>query len=177
MDRPELTSTLPSDEFLAWYWLKEELVGFCQKKSLPCAGNKADIEAVIVAHLAHLNALPKRAPRRAKGEMPNVFSKEDLIGKGWSCNVALGAFFRKHLGNDFRFNKAMRDFIHNGEGKTLGQAMACYQESVRPDRPQSVIAPSLEYNRHTRDFFAANPNATRAMAIAAWWEKRKKRKT
>ncbi|MEY4500343.1 MAG: hypothetical protein RIS52_233, partial [Pseudomonadota bacterium] len=51
-----------------------------------------------------------------------------------------------------------------------------FEESVKPGQPKRVIAPSLEYNQHTRAFFAANPGSTRQDAIASWWDKRGKRK-
>jgi hypothetical protein len=167
---------MPSTEFCAWYWLKEELIAFCRDAKLPSAGNKADIEAVIIAHLERRNSLPKRAPRRATVKMPTTFALDDVIGAGWTCNPALGAFFRAQMANRFHFNKAMRDFIHSGEGRTLAEAMECFCASIRKDYPKREIAPSLEYNQHTRVFFAANPGASRDEVIAAWWEKRGKRK-
>jgi hypothetical protein len=176
VERPALTSALPATEFQVWYWLKEELVAFCREAKLPYAGNKGDIEAVIIAHLERRNALPERAPRRATVKMPTVFKPDDVIGAGWTCNPALGAFLRAQLGNRFHFNKAMRDFIHDGEGRTLAEAVDCFKASVKPGQPKREIAPSLEYNQHTRAFFAANPGATRQEALAAWWDKRGKRK-
>jgi hypothetical protein len=174
--RPALSSSLPAEEFRSWYWLKEELIAFCRDVKLPYAGSKADIETVIVAHLERRNALPMRAPRRATVRMPTSFTLDDVIGEGWTCNPALGAFFREHAGRGFRFNKAMRDFIHYGAGRTLAEAVACYHQSVVKDQPKRDIAPSLEYNRHTREYYATHPNATRAQVIAAWWEKRGKRR-
>ena len=52
--------------------------------------------------------------------MPAVFTAATVIGAGWRCNPGLGAYFRKVAGQGFRFNAAMRDFIHNGAGRTLG---------------------------------------------------------
>jgi SAP domain-containing new25 len=176
VSRPALISALPATEFQAWYWLKEELVTFCWATKLPHAGNKADIEAVIIAHLERRNALPERAPRRVTVKMPTAFKSGDVIGAGWTCNPALGAFFRTQLGKGFHFNKAMRDFIHHGEGQTLAEAMDCFKESMKPGQPKRKIAPSLEYNQHMRAFFEANAGATREDAIAAWWDKRGKRK-
>jgi hypothetical protein len=109
-------------------------------------------------------------------EAKTVFKPDDVIGAGWTCNPALGAFLRAQLGNRFHFNKAMRDFIHDGEGRTLAEAVDCFKASVKPGQPKREIAPSLEYNQHTRAFFAANPGATRQEALAAWWDKRGKRK-
>jgi hypothetical protein len=176
VQRPTLSSALSAAEFQAWYWLKEELVAFCRTAQLPYSGNKVDIEAVIIAHLERRNALPIRPPRRATVKMPATFKLDDVIGAGWTCNPALGAFFRAELGNRFHFNKAMRDFIHDGEGRTLAEAVDCFKASMKPGQPKREIAPSLEYNQHTRAFFAANPGATRQQVIDAWWEKRRKRK-
>jgi hypothetical protein len=174
--RPALTSALTEDEFRAWYWLKDELIAFCRSAHLPYAGNKQDIERVICAHLSGAIYRSNQAPRRAKGAMPAVFSLDDRIGEGWTCNPALGAFFRAHAGRGFRFNKAMRDFIHTEVGKTLADALACYRHSIASNQPKREIAPSLEYNRHTRAFYEAHPGTSRADVIAAWWETRGRRK-
>ena len=66
----------------------------------------------------------------------------------------------------------MRDFIHHQPGRTLAEAAICYQQSVRPGRKKAAIPEQLEYNRHFREYFQQNPDASRRDAIAAWWVKR-----
>jgi hypothetical protein len=175
-ERPALTSAMTEEEFRSWYWLKAELVTFCRAERLPYSGNKSDIERVISAHLAGVPyravASPARLPKRKTITMPTSFTLTDTIGEGWTCNPALGSFFRQQVGSGFRFNKAMRDFIHGGAGRTLAEAVDCYRVSVAPGQPKREIAASLEYNQHTRAYYADHPQATRAEVIAAWWTKR-----
>jgi len=102
--------------------------------------------------------------------MPERFTLSSRIGEGWRCSQALREFFREHTGASFRFNAALRDFIHDGAGRTLAEALAHYESSLTAPAPE--IGEQFEYNRHTREFFAANPGATREQAIDAWWKKR-----
>jgi hypothetical protein len=82
-----------------------------------------------------------------------------VIGKGWRCNPALGAYFRQVVGSSFRFNATVRDFIHEGVGHTLADATICYKASVRSSAPKPSIPKQLEYNQHFKNFFAAHPRA------------------
>lgn len=174
--RPDLTDSLTSEDFRAWYWLKEELVAFARKHGISTTGLKREIEARIAAHLD--GAIPSRraiTPKRP-GRMPSDFTLDTVIGEGWRCGPALGRFFREQLGNGFHFNAETRDFIHNGSGKTLAEAAICYQNSIMPGRERPAIPEQLQYNRHFREYFATHPGATREQAISAWWEKRGSRR-
>ena len=176
MDRPRLTRSLPAAEFAAWYWLKQELAAFCRRAGLATGGSKLELAERITAYL--LGELPvRRAARRGKaGRMPAEFAPGTVIGAGWRCNPALGAYLRGVCGEGFRFNAAMREFIHTGAGRTLAEAALCYQVSVRPGAPKTEIAPQLEYNRHFREYFREHPGATRERAIEAWWVRRGERR-
>lgn len=171
--RPALTAYLTADEFRAWYWLKSELVAFCRTEGLPTSGLKAEVRDRITAYLSG-EALPepKRRTKRA-GAMPETFALDTVVGEGWRCSPKLGAFYRSVCGPGFRFNAAMRDFVHNGAGRTLADGIGVYEASKNQKGP---IAASLEYNQHMRRYFARHPNATREEAIAAWWEQRGQRR-
>ena len=49
--RPELTTDLDPEIFLVYYWLKEELYGFCRQHGIPVSGSKDDLTARIYAYL------------------------------------------------------------------------------------------------------------------------------
>jgi hypothetical protein len=172
--RPGIAPSLTLSEFASWYWLKEELVIICRLFALSTAGSKLELEDRIRRHLSGI-APAVAVKRRALGKMPTVFTQKSVICKGWRCNPALGAYLRQVCGSGFRFNAAVRDFIHNGEGLTLADAVVCYRESVQAGNSKLPIPKQLEYNQHFRDFFAAKPGATRQQAIDAWWEKRSRR--
>jgi hypothetical protein len=54
-------------------------------------------------------------------------------------------------------------------GATLAEAIACYRQSGSR-RPE--IKPQFEYNGHVREFYRANPGATKQQMLDAWWKKR-----
>ena len=169
--RPSITCSLTALEFSNWYWLKTELVLICRLFGLGTVGSKLDLELRILDYLS--GAVTQRGvSKRRTGKMPAEFTLETTIGDGWRCNPALGRFFRQVCGKGFHFNAAMRDFIHNGAGKTLAEAAACYQATLKSEIANRPISKQLQYNQHFRDFFAANPGATRQDAIKLWWEKR-----
>jgi hypothetical protein len=174
--RPALSPALSPEEFRAWYWLKSELVEFCRSQKLQTGSSKRELEGRILGRLSGKAVVENKALRSKPTTMPAYFTMETVIGRGWRCNPPLGAFFREALGNGFHFNAETRDFIHNGEGKTLAEAAICYQNSVAPGRKKSVIPQQLEYNRHFREYFAQNPGATLEEATAAWWATRNARR-
>jgi hypothetical protein len=171
MHRPLLNHTLDAAEFERWYWLKAELLAFCREAGLPRGGSKPELASRIAAYLG---GRPFDAPTRTSrtGPMPLEFTLETLIGDGWQCTPSLGAFMRSHCGASFRFNASVRHFVHTQAGHTLAEAVACYRASVSRGAPKTAIPAQLEYNRHTREFHAKNPGATRQQVLEAWWAKR-----
>lgn len=174
MTRPDFTSQFPADEFLRWYWLKEELAWFCRLLKISTTGSKPEMTQSIAAYLAGTPVASTYRPARS-GVMPADFSLTTIIGAGWRCGPALGAFFKSQCGNGFRFNAAMRNFIYTQVGRTLADAVTCYRQSVAPGAPKSTILPQLEYNRHSREFYENHPGATRQQMLEAWWAKRLRR--
>ncbi|MEM1054057.1 MAG: DUF6434 domain-containing protein [Bacteroidota bacterium] len=174
MDRPPLTASLSPAEFRAYYWLKEELVAFCRENGLPTSGPKLDIADRIAAFLMDGTILrPAPLPIR-KGAMPTTFSRETVIGDGWRCTRSLREWFESEVGRGFRFTGPVREILHNGQGRTLGEAADLWRETHT--QKSERIAPQLEYNRHMRTYFENHPGATREDALAAWWEARSRRR-
>ncbi len=172
--RPALSPRLSADEFARWYWRKDELLPFCRQLGLRTGGSKPEVAARILAHLAGSPPAPVVARPRT-GPMPTTFSLDTTIGPGWRCNPALGAFLRGECGAGFRFNLAVRTFIHTAVGHSLRDAVACYRASVAPGAPAQPMLPQNEYNAHMRAYFRANPGATASAARAAWHARRQHR--
>lgn len=171
MARPDLTVSLSKEVFLENYWLKEELVTFCRAEGLARSGSKREITDRIAHYLETGERLGARKKTVKKGVMPAVFSRETVIGEGWRCSQELRAFFEGETTLKFHFNGFMRDFIGgSGVGKTLGDAIEGWEASKRA--PKGEIGKQFEYNQHMRDYFEANPTATREEAMQAWREKR-----
>jgi hypothetical protein len=70
------------------------------------------------------------------------------------------------------FHAAKRDFIHNGEGRTLADAVVCHRENLQAGKVKRPIAKQIQDDQHFCYFFAAIPGATCQQANDAWWEKR-----
>jgi len=177
MTRPTEIEGLSGDDFVAYYWLKAELVAFCRASGLSTSGSKQQLTERIKLFLdTGKIARPKRTLRSSKSAaMPATISRETVIGSGWRCNQALRSFFEAEIGPLFHFNQFMRDFIKQyGVGQTLQAAIDGWHLSKQE---RSKIAPQFEYNRHFREYFANNPNATRDDAIRAWNEKKGQRKS
>ena len=172
--RPPITSSLTLSEFTSWYWLKTELICLCRTFGLSTSGSKLELEDSLRRHLSG-RAPIARTRRRTAGEMPTTFTPRTMIGKGWRCNPALGAYFRQAVGSGFHFNATVRDFIHTGVGHTLAEAAVGYLTSIQPGAPKPCIPRQLEYNQHFKDFFATHPEASRQQAIDAWWQRRSRR--
>ncbi|MBN1890110.1 MAG: SAP domain-containing protein [Thermoflexales bacterium] len=165
---------------MSFYWLKEELVGFCREHGLSTAGSKQSLSARIrlfletgqpPVEIEHTSAT--RIARRAN--MPRTFTRQSAIEPGWRCSQELRAFLEQEIGASFHFDGVMRDFIHHGAGKTLHEAIVAWEaEQNKPERKQE-IAPQFEYNRHIREYFSLHPGATLAEAIQAWNAKKSRR--
>ena len=176
MSRPALTPALSSTEFRAWYWLKQELVVFCQTYHLDTSGAKQNIAERIADFLSTgIVPPPVPRPRRVTDTMPTVFSRATVIGKHWRCSEALRAFFIQEIGPQFHFDQTLRTFIKEGEGQTLDAAIGAWVAARQHPTP-TEIAPQFEYNRFLRAYRHAHPGAPRAEAVAAWHAHKAQRK-
>ena len=175
MTRPALDPQLSAEPFLRYYWLKNELAAFCRSCGLPASGSKQVLTTRIAKYLETgakavdpALAHKKKAPQ---GQMPSTFTRTTVIGPGWRCSQALRAFFEQESGRSFHFNATMREFIHNGQGKTLQEAILAWEKSQR-SADKKEIAPQFEYNQHIRDYLEANPGAGLQAAIRTWHERK-----
>jgi len=171
--RPRLSTTLHPREFAAWYWLRSELADFCRQQGLQTSGTKEQLAQRIAALLRGEQKSPTKALKTARGVMPASFSLRTRIGPGWRCSRELSEFLKQHCGRGFRFNAPVRDYVHHRIGATLAEVVKCYQLTAKSKRQ---IEPQFEYNRHVRDFYRANPGASKQQMLEAWWNLRGERK-
>ena len=179
MNRPALTRNTSVKDFTDFYWLKAELLDFCRQEGIPCSGSKIELSTRIAHYLETgdiLTTKPKQSSKRNTA-MPCIFERTTVIGTGWRCSQEIRAFFEQEIGPGFHFNKVMRDFIKNGEGKSLQEAIDAWQDAKRNPASKTEIEPQFEYMRHMRAYFAAHPQASREEALQAWHEKRNQRKS
>jgi hypothetical protein len=171
MAKTPLTTKISLEDFQRIYWLKTELLEFCRTHKLSTQGGKIELATRIGEYLqSGKQQRPSKKPSIST-KMPTQFTRATVIGVGWRCSQALRVFFQNEIGTHFHFDQVMRDFIAQGTGKTLEEAIRLWQQP----RQKTEIAPQFEYNRHTRAFYAANPNATRQEALVAWEAHKAKR--
>jgi hypothetical protein len=171
MSKTPLTTKISPDDFWRIYWLKSELLEFCRTHKLSTQGGKIELAARIGEFLHTGKQLKPSKKPTPTAKMPTQLTRATVIGVGWRCSQALRLFFQAEIGKHFHFDQVMRDFIAQGTGKTLEEAITVWQQP----RQKTEIAPQFEYNRHTRAFYAANPNATRQEALTAWETHKAKR--
>lgn len=175
-ERPDIEDFQTGDAFSNWYWLKEELVVFCREHKIPYTGSK---EAVTkrIAHWIDTGEFP--APVRRSAKLSSFdWHKAELtlqteITDSYKNTQNVRRFMKQHYGEGFAFNIVFMDWMKANIGKTLGDAIVARREiTTRGKTEQSEIPSSNQYNRYTRDFFAANPNLTQSDARACWAYKR-----
>lgn len=182
--------TLDSKTFRDYYYLKEELVDFCRKNSLPTSGGKLELTERIALFL-DTGKIPER--EKAAGELaagvtearvaveakvaavPEHISESSLIEANFVCSEKHRAFFKEHIGSSFSFPVAFQKWLKSNTGKTYQEAIDAYyqiiaekkkRKSQKGEMPQ--IDKQFEYNTYIRDFFADNRGRSLADAIQCW---------
>lgn len=171
MTRPRLAVGLSTTTFRKCYWLKAELMDFCQAQGLPVSGSKEQLAERIARFLETGVGSPRPAgsPVAARQmEAPGPLSRQTVITPALRCNHVLRAFIEAELGPGFHVNSLMRVIVNHGQGRTLGEVMDAWRRERIQPRPRVKITPQQEYQRHMRDFFRAYPDKTLDDAIAAW---------
>jgi hypothetical protein len=170
MTRPTLNRQITPDDFLSYYWLKDELIDFLRVHDLPTSGSKQALTDRICHFLVtgSVENKPSQKISKRTDEMPTSFSRQSVIGAGWRCSQDLRAFFEQEIGGHFHFDSVMRDFIHFGTGKTLEEAIITWEAAQQQPKAEKSIALQFEYNRHIREYFKNHPGAALQEAIHAW---------
>lgn len=167
-EKPNLDKKLNENTFRSYYWLKEELVGFCRENGLPVSGSKIEITDRVAYFLKTgkvLAALPK-----PKGKATiDTISEETKIEPNFVCSEKHRAFFRDKIGRGFSFNVAFQKWLKINTGETYGQAIAAYHQIVEEKKQSKTkIDSQFEYNTYIRDFFADNKGKSLEDAISCW---------
>ena len=169
-DRPALDCSLDSKTFGQYYYLKEELIGFCRKNGLPAGGSKGELTERIAYFLDTGKVLaPPKKSARARTVNDEVLTPESVIEQDIVCSEKHRAFFKQHLGKGFSFNVAFQKWLKANAGKTYADAISAYREILeRKKSEKSAIGRQFEYNTYIRDFFAANKGRSLEEAIKCW---------
>lgn len=171
--RPLLNKDIAVQEFLDYYWLKEELQQFCRSNGLSASGSKIDITNRIQLFLQTGEiAKPERKSSSKQKNTDKHLSLETVIEEGHKCSQNVRHFFKEQIPN-FHFSTYIQNYFKENIGKTYQDVIVAWHEEQQRLKDPSYtkkIAPQFKYNQFTRDFFAdpANEGKTKNDAIAAW---------
>lgn len=170
--RPNFTSELTEQEFVRWYWLKEELETFARELGIRATGNKVLLAARIGAALAGRKFM-EPAPVRQTGarQLSGMLSPSTIIPAGQRSSQVVRAWMLEQIGPGFHFDAAMREFFAESDGtKTMRDAVDHYH-STRNQGSKGIDG-QFEYNRFTRAWHTEHPKGSREELLNAWSEYR-----
>lgn len=171
-ERPQLDQHLDGNTFRSFYYLKEELTGFCRRNGLPTSGGKEEITDRIAHYLDTGDILSARSkPQRNYRKIPDgqKIQKDTIIEENVVCSETHRAFFKENIGSTFSFNVAFQKWLKSNPGKTYGQAIEAYSQILEEKKKgKTTIDRQFEYNTYIRDFFADNQGKSLEQAIQCW---------
>lgn len=93
MERPTLSSQLSTEQFRQYYYLKEELISFCQQEQLQATGSKQELNDRI-AHYLTTGQKQTIHRKRKKSLRTNVITLEEPIEEDFVCSEIHRAFLK-----------------------------------------------------------------------------------
>lgn len=171
--RPELTRQITLADFRSHYWLKTELVKFCNANELATVGSKRELVERIEAFIT---AGDKIKPEIAKQATRDSYLpiKTDTPVENYNNDLVTRQFFIQHIGHHFHFNAYLRQFKNKNNikpGLTYGDLvkgwMAEESNRKKPEYKTNIDA-QFEYNQFVRDFFSNEMGKSHADAVKAW---------
>ncbi|HZF79155.1 MAG TPA: hypothetical protein VEZ89_05135, partial [Rubrivivax sp.] len=100
-NRPVLTPNTPVQDFLEFYWLKEELIDFCQRHGLRTSGGKIDITQRIAQYLRTGKVPTERtaaASLGAPGGGPLRLALDAPLTENYNNGERVRSFFESVIG-------------------------------------------------------------------------------
>ena len=178
MTRPDFDTIKSYEEFLKYYWYREELIKICKAHGLKADGSKIELNKVIEAYFSGEKILPEtKAPvKRKKPVVSELTPDTGLIECGFTFGPRFRDFFIKQTGEaNFKFNvdmvataKAVK--AGGDETFTLGDLLDIYygkQTYATYDKS------ALQWNKFVHDFCedeATKVYPERLKAAAALWK-------
>jgi hypothetical protein len=167
-ERPELSRDISAEVFRNYYYLKEELVKFCQKYDLQTTGSKQELTDRI-AYFLETGKKKSASSKRIQAESIGEITENTLIEANIVCSEKHRAFFKERIGKTFSFNVAFQKWLKNNAGKTYADAIRAYYAILEEKKKsKTVIDKQFEYNTYIRDFFADNKGMSLENAIKCW---------
>ncbi|MBF9017078.1 hypothetical protein HNV09_015755 [Oceanispirochaeta sp. M2] len=172
--RPTLDREINPEEFLNFYWLKEELFSFCKNYKIPGSGSKDELTQRIYKYLKTGDIIkpPKKSTNKAIEEY--VLNLDANIPEGYINDERHRAFFKSEIGEHFKFNVPFMNWMKANPGKMYKDAISEWYRIMDEKKKgkKTEISSQFQYNQYTRDFYNENPNAKREDVIKCWKYKR-----
>ena len=166
--RPELNKETDTAAFRSYYYLKQELAGFCRENGLPTSGSKAELTDRIAYFLDTGSVLKPTAERKTAVNI-GTLTEDTVIEPNIVCSEKHRAFFCEKIGKSFSFNVPFQKWLKANAGKTYGEAVRAYYRILEEKKQRKTeIGRQFEYNTYIRDFFADNPRKSLHDAIVCW---------
>jgi hypothetical protein len=177
MQRPDFDDIKTYEEFIKYYWYREELIKICKERGLKSDGGKVELNRVIEAYFNGEKILPVKKTIKKPGKKVKELGVETgLIECGFTFGPRFREFFSKKTGEEnFKFNvdmvataKAVKE--SGDESFTLGDLLDIYygkKEYAKYDRS------ALQWNKFVKDFCADDATKIydeRLKAAAALWK-------
>lgn len=167
-ERPELNRELDGKIFRSYYYLKEELVGFCRENNLPVSGGKIELTDRIAFFLDTGKVLETTKKRKTTKSV-GLITENTIIEPNIVCSEKHRAFFIEKIGKSFSFNVLFQKWLKGNAGKTYADAInAYYQILEKKKNGKTTIDKQFEYNTYIRDFFENNQGRSLEEAITCW---------
>ena len=168
MDRPELNNKLDSKTFKEYYFLKEELVDFCRKNNLQTTGGKIELTDRIAKFLdTGERTISNHNNRRT--QIIDEITLDSIIEDNFVCSEKHREFYKKEIGNSFKFNVLFQRWLKSNAGKTYKESIDAYYKILEDKKNnKTTIDKQFEYNTYIRDFFNDNKDKTLDDAILCW---------
>ena len=177
MTRPEFDSIKTYEEFIKYYWYRDELVIICKERGLKHDGGKIELNKVIEAYFNGVKIAPGKKKTGGRTRFTGELTLETgLIECGFTFGPRFREFFEKVTGEErFKFNVDMvataKAVKESGDtGFTLGDLLAVYYgEKVYAAYDKSA----LQWNKFVKDF-CEDPQTdifpNRLKAAASLWK-------
>lgn len=168
--RPNITKDLSSNDFLSYYYVKEELITFLKEHHLPASGSKEALTKRIAYFLDTGELLYEPVARKSK-QTQNIkeLHEDSIIEENIICSQQHRAFFKEKIGPSFSFQVSFQNWLKENAGKTYKDAIAAYYKLLEDKKKRpTTIDKQFEYNTYIRSFFEENKGYSLADAIACW---------
>lgn len=186
--RPQLTKDLKSEDFMEYYFLKEELKEFCRREGLKIGGSKNQLEERIIYYLDtgksldesvkdgnktknHKSVKDDNKTKNCNHKISNSDSQEitldSILGENFRCSEDKREFFEREIGKGFKFKVKFQRWLKANPDKTYQDAINAYYE-LQNSNEKTNIDRQFQYNQYIRDFFEDNEGRSLDDAIKCW---------